>query len=324
MESRDQLQKRLFPAGIPKLWCPALTHFHAARQPDERRIAAHHQSISPYVKGLLIPGSTGEGWQMSDSEIETVLSIVLPIAQSLQMKVLIGILKTTTEDVLKACQNLTRYLTHPACVGITVCPAKEKSLSQAEISQGLAQILRLEIPTALYQLPQVTENEMSADTICELASGFPNFYLFKDTSGEDRVAKAKRDLAGVFLVRGSELGYAEWYKPNNGLYDGFLLSTANIFARQLHDIITLCDQKHFAKATELSARQREIVSRIFAVASKCTEGNAFTNANKLADYFAEYQGKKSTNQPPMLITGTTLPVELLNEVKLILDEYDLN
>ena len=77
-------------------------------------------------------------------------------------------------------------------------------------------MLGLGYPIALYQLPQVTENEITPETVAELASRFPNFYLFKDTSGEDRVALADLDLQGVFLVRGAEGQYHQWPRAVGG------------------------------------------------------------------------------------------------------------
>ena len=43
-------------------------------------------------------------------------------------------------------------------------------------------------------------------TVAALAGEFPNFILFKDTSGADRVAQSGLDLGGVFMVRGAEVG----------------------------------------------------------------------------------------------------------------------
>ena len=59
--SRQALQARLFPDGIPRLWCPMLTHFRAAREPDAVRIRAHLSVLARNVGGILVPGSTGEG-----------------------------------------------------------------------------------------------------------------------------------------------------------------------------------------------------------------------------------------------------------------------
>src|SRR4051812_28554948 len=93
LSSRQALLAHLFPQGVPRLWCPTLTHFAAAREPDAARIRRHLHVLAPYVKGILVPGSTGEGWEMSDADIQRLLGIVLDSARDARIRVLIGVLK---------------------------------------------------------------------------------------------------------------------------------------------------------------------------------------------------------------------------------------
>ena len=76
-DDRSQLLKRLFPNRVPVLWCPLLTHYSSDGHIDRARMAAHLRHLSPYVKGFLIPGSTGDGWEMSDAEIRQLLEIAI-------------------------------------------------------------------------------------------------------------------------------------------------------------------------------------------------------------------------------------------------------
>ena len=69
-QARRKTVAQVFPDGIPWLWCPPLTHFRAARGFDEQRIRRHLEVLSPFVKGILVPGSTGGGWEMNDEEIQ--------------------------------------------------------------------------------------------------------------------------------------------------------------------------------------------------------------------------------------------------------------
>ena len=57
---RGQLIKTLFPAGVPRLWCPTLTHYTDGARLDPARLGAHLRALQPWVKGFLIPGSTGK------------------------------------------------------------------------------------------------------------------------------------------------------------------------------------------------------------------------------------------------------------------------
>jgi hypothetical protein len=100
--SRARLTQRLFPDGVPRLWCPTLSHFTAAGQFDEPRLRHHWQHLVPCVKGVLVPGSTGEGWEMSDADIQRLLAIVLDVAKATDIRVLIGVLKTDLPRVLQA------------------------------------------------------------------------------------------------------------------------------------------------------------------------------------------------------------------------------
>ena len=71
--ARQGLIEALFPQGMPGLWCPPLTHFDAQGRIDRGRIEKHLQQLAPHARGLLVPGSTSEGWQLTDEESREVL-----------------------------------------------------------------------------------------------------------------------------------------------------------------------------------------------------------------------------------------------------------
>ncbi len=196
-----------------------------------------------------------------------------------------------------------------------MCPPKGTHLAQADLRGGLARVLELGIPTALYQLPQVTQNEMSPETFLSLADEYANFIMFKDTSGEDRVARALADARGVFMVRGSEKGgYSRWLRGSHGNYDGFLLSTANCFATQLQQVIEFCQSGQQEEADRLSDQIRHSVEAAFEVVSPFTVGNPFTNANKAIDHLQRLGGDFRNFPTPMLISGASIPMELIIEL----------
>ncbi|MGN6134757.1 MAG: dihydrodipicolinate synthase family protein, partial [Aureliella sp.] len=301
---RSQLQQRLFPGGIPRLWCPTLTYFRAAHALDPQRTAAHLERLAPFVRGVLVPGSTGEGWEMNDREIRQLLETVLPCAARLGMRTLIGILKFDTPEMLAAIDQLKDLIEHPAAVGITVCPPRGAGLDQMKLADSLRRVLERQLPTAIYQLPQVTQNELAPETLAKLADEFPNWFMFKDTSGEDRVALSGVDLQGVFMVRGSERGgYAKWTRGAGGPYDGFLLSTANCYAAELAQIIELLDRGELAAAQQLSARLEQIVAAAFELVQDFPSGNPFTNANKILDHIQVHGDQAATVPAPLLISG---------------------
>ena len=165
-----------------------------------------------------------------------------------------------------------------------------QELTQDQIREGLAAVLELGHPTAVYQLPQITRNEVSPESAARLAAAYPNFYLLKDTSGEDRIAQAGVDLAGVFLVRGAEGQYSRWLNTGGGPYDGFLLSSANCLSRELAAMMNHLATGDRPEADRLSSRLEQVVTGCFDIVRDYPVANPFTNANKILDHIMAYGG----------------------------------
>jgi dihydrodipicolinate synthase/N-acetylneuraminate lyase len=208
-------------------------------------------------------------------------------------------------------------------VGFTVCPASGAELSQQQICEGLTAVLELGYPTAIYQLPQVTQNELSAECTAHLAVDYPNFYLFKDTSGEDRVARAGLDYHGVFLVRGAEGEYHRWPRSNGGCYDGFLLSSANCFARELAALANLLAAGQIEPAAALSGRIERVVLGCFDIVGDFPAANPFTNANKIMDHVLAYGQDGLREPPPYLRAGRQLPAEFVEQAYELMKREEL-
>ena len=323
-EARRSLVARLYPEGIPLLWCPTLTHFSQKGRFDTDRIRAHLRVLAPHVKGILVPGSTGEGWEISDADSRNLLSIILDIAQALNIHVLVGVLKTDMPSVLASIRDTLpslqrrsgledplQAMIHSNVTGFTVCPPKGRDLSRDQIKEALTEVLDTGLPIALYQLPQVTDNEMTPQCVAELAARYPNFYLFKDSSGHDRVALSGLDLADVFLVRGAEGQYDKWLKSATGPYDGFLLSTANCFARELAELQHLLQQGKAEQAHTLSRRLEAVIDPCFRMVERFSAGNPFTNANKVLDHVFAYGADATSKEPPLLYSGLRLPARFI-------------
>jgi dihydrodipicolinate synthase/N-acetylneuraminate lyase len=173
----------------------------------------------------------------------------------------------------------------------------------------------------LYQLPQITENEIAPETFEKLAGKYGNFYLFKDTSGRDRVALSNADGGGVFLVRGGEGNYRSWYKGSpGGLYDGFLLGSANCFAANYTAMLRDIDSGGHETAEIVSDQITRIVSKAMEEAGKLSFGNAFANANKGIDHFFAYGPEADKVTAPMTHSGNRLPPDFIRYIKNLLRE----
>jgi dihydrodipicolinate synthase/N-acetylneuraminate lyase len=323
-EKRSGLINRLFPEGIPKLLCPPLTHYTDEGDIDFARTEAHLVHLSQWVKAYLIPGSTGDGWEMSEDKIRKVLAFDLDLAEKLDVQILIGVLRTDAEAARQSMVDTLAWLKERAGIenddqiieetkvcGFTVCPPKGKNLSQAQIYSALAPILELAVPIALYQLPQVTENEMSGETVAKLAAEFGNFYLLKDTSGGDRVAMSGLDLGGVYLVRGAEGNYSKWLRTGGGSYDGFLLGSANCFAKELNSIIENICTGSLSAAEELSAKVTGVVDEVFKCAANMGASNLFSYAYKAVDHFFAHGPNAAEIVPPRIYSGQMLEAEII-------------
>lgn len=337
-EKRESLIRTLFPAGVPRLWCPLLTHYKKDGAIDFDRISAHFRHIVPFVKGFLIPGSTGDGWELDDGETRQVTEFAMKLAGEDGISLLLGALKPDAESMKKTIAEMRGLLDPPAAAGtdnrtqalrerhvcgFTVCPPAGKTLSQADIEAGLAGILDMGLPTALYQLPQVTGNEVSPETFGRLAGMYPNLIFFKDSSGRDGIAASDADKGGVFLVRGAEGDYARWLTEAGGPYAGFLLSTANCFPRELKTLIKDLERGEREKARAMSERLTAAIGDVFGLVKTLPCGNAFTNANKCIDHFLAFGPSASTKEGPLLHGRTSIPADILAATGAVLTRFRL-
>jgi dihydrodipicolinate synthase/N-acetylneuraminate lyase len=333
---RKNLQEVLFPRGIPPLWCPPLTHFDAGRRIDLTRMEAHLAWMMPHVKGYLVPGSTGDGWDLDDAETDTVVRFAVEMARTRGVSLLLGALRKKTTDVTV---SIERYLgilhkltgkSDPLAAlvaagvsGFTICPPAGKDLDQATIVAALEIILDMGLPVALYQLPQVTENEAAPETFAKLVAKYPNLILFKDSSGADRIALSGVDARGVFLVRGAEGDYARWLRSAGGAYDGFLLSTANSFPAGLLSVVNGIREGRLAEALRVSTALSGTVGEVFGLVGEIPCGNAFTNANKAIEHFMAFGPGATDREGPMLHGGIRIPAGIITATGDILRRYGL-
>jgi len=333
---RKNLQELLFPRGIPSLWCPSLTHFDAGRRIDLGRMGAHLAWMMPHVKGYLVPGSTGDGWDLDDAETDTVVRFAVDMARKKGVSLLLGALRKNTVDVTGSIERFLDILrrltgkTDPLAAliasgvsGFTVCPPAGKDLDQATIGAALEILLDKGLPVALYQLPQVTGNEAAPDTFARLVAKYPNLILFKDSSGADRIALSGVDAHGVYLVRGAEGDYARWLRTAGGAYDGFLLSTANSFPAGLLAVVEGIREGRLDESVRISAALSGAVGKVFSLVGEIPCGNAFTNANKAIEHFMAFGPKAADREGPMLHGGIRIPAGIISATGESLRRYGL-
>ncbi len=333
---RRELVAGLFPEGFPRIWCPPLTHYREDGSIDFDRIGRHIDSLTPHINSFLIPGSTGDGWELTIEEFKQVVDYALNLCRKRDgIRVLIGLLRTELDGMIECMNYVLENNRDEASTwkadcyrcsgfkGFVICPPKGKGLSQDEIRDQMENILNLGYPIVLYQLPQITENEMSPDLVEYFCTKYFNCYMLKDSSGKDRVANADKDYRGLILVRGAEEDYSKMLKESGGRYDGFLLSTGNSFPEQLSMIVKYSVEGRQEEADNLSMRLSNVVREVFNMASSLPSGNAFTNSNKLIDHIRAYGLNWREHGDVRLHSGHTISQEMIAKVEEILKRNDL-
>ena len=336
ISQRGDVVKNYFPEGIPDLWCPIIVQYKSNKEIDMLRMEQHLSSIVSHVKTFLLFGSTGDGWELTHEEKESLLQACIDWSHRYGIKMLLGVLQPGLGESKKEIQqwvewlmnythkpDVTEALKSSGVVGFTICPPKGSDLSQDIIGSELETILRLNLPTAIYQLPQVTQNEIEPDTLHVLAKSYPNFYLFKDTSGSDNVLKSGLDFYHVFFVRGMEGDYCDWFSLNKRRYNGFLLSSANCLANLLSQMLKAAKAGEIETARKLSFTVQQVIEAVFSNTSSLDGGNVFANSNKCIDHCLAY-GRDWEKYPlPMRHCGQTIPRRYAAFAAETLDKYGL-
>ena len=336
IDRRKKILGEMIGGPVPRLWCPPLTHYTKRGELDKDRMTAHWTFMLPHVNSFLLPGSTSDGWEMTDNEVSSLLDFALEFAGRFEIRLLIGVLKSTSSGTCEMLTNIVRLLKKKTgtqdtmralkqskVCGFTVCAPHGTGLSQDEIQGALKSVLDLSLPTAFYQLPQVTGNEMSPGVVLDLAEHYPNLIFLKDSSGNDTVALEDHGKSGIWFMRGAEGEYAKWLKESGGPYDGLLLSTANCFGEQLGQLVSWLEEGKNEKAVALSDLLTGLLSNVFDIVGSLPEGNPFSNANKAIDHFMGYGQKAEKIPPPILHAGMPLPGKVIFEVGRILDKAGL-
>lgn len=304
-------------APFDPLWVPLLTHYHGSPPTfDAAATAAQIARISPYVQQFLVAGTTGDGWAMSEDNLDAWLAFIARSgALTAEHSVLVGAFGATTKAVIARAQRIEATLAKAEMkerfAGLTLCAPVDPTATQEVILGHFREILaNTTAPIAIYQLPQVVGCRIAPETLQSLSQDTDRITLFKDTSGEDHVIQSGLDFGAIRFLRGAEGDYFEHFKGYGGLYDGFLLSTANALAQWLRRIMDATDQ---AMAKALSMELSSQVAMIFEAAAD-TE-NPFAEANRALDHVAS-----GSERTPLSATGVPMPKQLQSAARSILDK----
>jgi dihydrodipicolinate synthase/N-acetylneuraminate lyase len=301
------------------LWVPVLSHYRreGAGTVDPDRTAAHIAALRPHVRQILLAGSTGDGWELDAAAVAELVRVARrPGLLTEECRLLFGALRPTTEEVIERAVAIERHLADGTrlaaeVVGLAVCPPVNARADEGVILEHYARVLAATtLPIAVYELPQVTLCSLTPRVVEELARN-PRVIMFKDSGGVDTIASAGAS-AGLTALRGAEGGYAAALRPH-GPYDGWLLSTGNVFPDLLQTIARLSSQGEIAAARSASDALSAAVARLFEAASSVPFGNAFSNANRAGDHVLAWGSRWRDAEPPVTVSGAPLPTDLLAE-----------
>ncbi len=310
------------PGGkADRLWVPLLTHFRrggGGTEVDGERTVAHLRALRPHVRQFLLAGSTGDGWELSQDHFSDIIRLARRADAFAGCRLLIGVLRPDTDTVVAWARHVERSLERDGMpagehVGLAVCPPIDPGASQDTILAHYRAVLAATTSDlAVYQLPQVTGCAIEPETMRVLARE-PRVTMFKDTSGEDAVTRSGL-VSGVVMVRGAEGGYVDALRPTGG-YDGWLLSTGNVFGPVLRRMLDLHAHGHRERAGALSAMMTTMIDALFREASAVPFGNPFSNANKAADHLLAAGRDWRARPLPVAVGGNDLPLTLLEAVE---------
>ena len=309
-----------------RLWVPLLTHFDEKGRVSRERNAAHVRALRPFLSGYLLAGSTGAGWAADDAQFNAIVELGYDTAAfDDKCLLLVGCLRPTTAEVIARSKTVeSRYRSEPPAArfaGLTICPPVGAH-SQQQVLEHFERVMdATESPIAVYQLPQVTRCEIAPETMRKLVET-GRVHMFKDTSGEDRIADSGVLSDEVWMLRGAEGGYAEALAPK-GRYVGWLLSSANGLAMHFRGILDATGRGDEQAASKISARLTRAVTAIFELAGKLDRGNPFSNANRAIDHVQAYGSGCLQAPMPRRVDGSALPEDFVQKVSEVLRSEEL-
>lgn len=339
--TRADILRAVIPGSALPLWVPLLTPYRpGSRDVDVARLHRHLQVVRAHTPLWMVGGSTGDGWDMDDRQFAQLLAAsTSEEVGELQGRVLFALLAPTTDAVLSRLHALHAALgTSPTAsfednlercvergvVGICVAPPIGEDIDQLTIAHHVEEVGRhARMPVALYEIPQITGNRIADETFQALIASHEEIILFKDSSGEDRLAREASMLDSPVLVRGFESDYASSLRAGGGDYDGLLLSSANVFGQELVAIVRATLSGRIDAAARHGDALETRVAACFDAVADLRTGNAFANANRVVDHVLAHGRRTGEVEPPTLFDGTKVDAAVVDAVASILDRDGL-
>lgn len=307
--------------AFPDLWFPPLTYYSEGGVIDYDQMNEALESIYPYSKGVLVPGSTGDGWVLSQEQQEDLVRFFLRGFGFGRFSMMIGALKPTAEETIASVRRWCEILCEESGCDDPVSAMQDLDVKafvfcvpagvgrRDDQVEGMSRILDLGLPMAFYQLPLVTGVTVDPEVVAELAEKYDNLIVAKDSGGKDEMAKSRLLGNRLMLLRGAEGDPSEMILGEAPVYDGLLLSTVNCFAREHRDLMD-------GKRT--FAGYGDVIDEVFSAVTDPVS-NAFSDAVRAICWAKKY-GNEAERTDCYCYNGEKLPSELTGKAYASLSE----
>ncbi len=212
---RKELIRRLFPGGVPRIWCPVISHFTPDGEVDLFRMRAMRRTLAPHVGGRVAAGGTGDGWAMNRRQCSAVLDCLpLEIQGAGHARVSSPFWRRKTQDAygtivlspVCAQAQIRRRRPgrqpsyRPACAGTAFAPPSAKTSTAKRSRTRSFPSWTSAFPSPLVNMPAITGSKVDADTINRLAAEISQLLYVTGQQRRGRIRPERQVYESLLLV----------------------------------------------------------------------------------------------------------------------------
>lgn len=266
--------------------------------------------IEAETDALIICGSTGENQALSLDERAQLIEHAIEAARGR-----IAIIAATGCETQAETLALSDRATSAGADGLLVITPRATPASQAGVAAYLAAVaIRTDVPIYVYNYPQRTHVDITAETIERLALAHPNVVGLKQTDADLRlVAKVRQRLGADFAIF---CGIEQLALPGLAVGSaGMITASTNIVPRQVGDIFRAFRAGQFNEARRLHTALGAIFDAVvYAESSPAAAlkyllrrtGRLATNEHRLPSLPPSVQAEKQLDATLAALTDAVL------------------
>jgi 4-hydroxy-tetrahydrodipicolinate synthase len=194
METLEVLMKGVYTALITPFTKEKEVDIEAFNRLLERQEAAG-------IDGIVIGGTTGEGWSLTPSELKLLLTLA---KNTFTGEVVLGTGAISTKQTVENTRNAKEWGADSALVIVPFynCPSEEGVLAH------FSEVSKCNFPIMAYHHPKRTSIKLSVDCLLRICS-LPNIVSLKDSSSDERIYDALHDKTFLFCGNDPEMQWAK-------------------------------------------------------------------------------------------------------------------